>query len=339
MKHLTDCLDKLVSERTVSNIYVRIGKSDLILCDEKRFSQHEITDSTLFDMASVTKILATTTLALIAMDRHLLSPEDCVDKFYPGSGRMLSVGNLMTHTIGIGHKSLNVPGVEYENVAEYILSIRPDIPEGTDVLYSCPAFILLGKILEKIYGMRLDAAFEKYVAEPLGMENTSFCPDRTKDIVNANLSDSERGLVNDYNARFLGGVSGNAGIFSDIGDLTKFAAHLVARGAPLYGTKIFEAASRNYTAGMSESRGLGFVYVDERFRQTGGLFPTGSIGHCGHTGQSLFADARSGFYVIILSDANISVIRREGREDYDQVIKMREDIHRAIKDDGYFSLT
>ncbi len=338
MEYLKNFLDRLVSERTVGNIYVRIGKKERILGEEKRFSEHEITDKTLFDMASVTKMLAPTTLALIAMDRRALSPNDPVEKFYPGRGRALTIRNLMTHTIGIGHKSLNVPGVTYENVAEYILGIPTDIPAGLDVLYSCPGFILLGKILEKIFGMRLDAAFEKYVAEPLGMENTAFCPDRSKEFVNANLSEEERGLVNDYNARFLGGVSGNAGIFADMSDLTKFARHLAARGAPLYGEKIFAKATRNYTAGMSEARGLGFVFVDKCYPQSGGLFPIGSIGHCGHTGQSLFVDVQSGFYVIILSDANVSVIRRDGKEDYGKVMKMRADLHRAIKEDGYREL-
>ena len=94
---------------------------------------------------------------------------------------------------------------------------------------------------------------------------------------------------------------------------------------------VFEISSRNHTENMSESRGLGFLYVDERYSQTGGLFDNGSIGHCGHTGQSLFVDLYSGLYVIILSDATLSVFKKLKEHNYNEVMKMRENIHRAIK--------
>ena len=92
-------------------------------------------------------------------------------------------------------------------------------------------------------------------------------------------------------------------------------------------------AAQNHTLGMSESRGLGFLYVDERYAQTGGLFPDGSIGHCGHTGQSVFVDYRSGLYVIILSDATVSTVRKYGKERYNEVMDMRSRLHAAIKQD------
>jgi CubicO group peptidase (beta-lactamase class C family) len=84
---------------------------------------------------------------------------------------------------------------------------------------------------------------------------------------------------------------------------------------------------------MDEARGLGYLYVGDRYSQTGGLFPTGSIGHCGHTGQSIFVDPKSGLYVIVLSDATVSTIRKYGKENYNEVMQMRHDIHAAIKAD------
>ena len=82
-----------------------------------------------------------------------------------------------------------------------------------------------------------------------------------------------------------------------------------------------------------ESRGLGFLYFDSRYTQTGGLFPPGSIGHCGHTGQSFFVDRASGLYVILLTDATITQTLRDGKEHYARVMQMRAEVHDAIKRD------
>lgn len=331
MRNLEGYLDALFEAKTVENIMVKVGRGDEILYRTARSAEDRaLTDETLFDMASVTKIVATTSLALIAMDRGLLSPEDPVGKFFsvPADKAGMTVRHLLTHTMGIGHKSLleATPAC----VEAYILQIPSDIPIGTDVRYSCPGFILLGRILEKIFGTRLDQAFRKLVAVPLGMRSSGFLPDRTRDIVNANPREDERGLVNDYNCRFLGGVCGNAGLFSNLEDMTHFAKMLLSRGAPLISEATFMKATQNQTVGMSESRGLGYLYVDERYRQTGGLFPAGSIGHCGHTGQSVFVDPESGLYVIVLSDATANVVKQYGSGHYGKVMSMRHDLHAAI---------
>ena len=327
------CLEKTIDEYVESGILehiaVRVGRGDNVICDTFRGG---VDETTLFDMASVTKIMATTSLALIALDKGLLQLDDTVDKFY-STDKTLSVKNLLTHTVGIGHKALNREGNTYENIAEKILDIPLDIPIGADVLYSCPGFILLGKILEKIFGMQLDQCFNELVAKPLGLENTSFLPLNRENTVNSNLDKTKRGTVNDYNCQFLGGIAGNAGLFSNLSDVTKYIYFLQNRGKPLIKEETFLLAAQNHTLGMSESRGLGFLYVDERYAQTGGLFFNGAIGHCGHTGQSIFVDYKSGLYVIILSDATISTVKKYGSEHYDEVMDMRARLHSAIKCD------
>jgi CubicO group peptidase (beta-lactamase class C family) len=235
--------------------------------------------------------------------------------------------------MGIGHKALNKEGNTYENIAEKILDIPSDIPIGTDVLYSCPGFILLGKILEKIFGKRLDECFLEFVAKPLGMNETSFLPQNCQNAVNSNLDEEKKGVVNDYNCQFLGGVAGNAGLFSNVFDVAKYVDFVLRKGRPLIAEKTFEIAVQNYTKKMSASRGLGFLYVDERYEQTGGLFQDGAIGHCGHTGQSIFVDYRTGLYVIVLSDATVSTIKKYGQEHYDEVMNMRKELHSAIRQD------
>ncbi len=329
MKNLEQALDNYIENKIVEHVAVRVGNGEKIIYDTFRGG---VDEHTVFDMASITKIIATTSIALIALDKDLLKLDDPVAKFYK-TEKPLTVKHLLTHTMGIGHKSLNKEGNTYENIADKILEITPDIAIGTDVRYSCPGYILLGKILEKIFGDRLDKCFDKLVAEPLNMSESSFLPKNKERIVNANLWESNRGRVNDYNSQFLGGVAGNAGLFSTLTDVTKYVRFLLDNGAPLISKNTFEAAVQNYTANMSSSRGLGFVYVDERYRQSGGLFNVGTIGHCGHTGQSFFVDCRTGLYVIILSDAEISVVKKFGREKYDEVMDMRMALHTAIRHD------
>ena len=111
-------------------------------------------------------------------------------------------------------------------------------------------------------------------------------------------------------------------------DVTKYVRCLLKRGEPIIRKETFELATTNYTPDMEESRGLGFVYVDKRYDQTGGLFADGAIGHCGHTGQSVFLDYRTGLYVIVLSDATVSTIKKIRLRAYDEVTAMRKTIHR-----------
>ena len=336
MEMLERAVDALMNEKMVGNIAVRVSMGDRVLYDLRRAEgERTITDRTLFDMASVTKIIVTTSLALIAADRGLLSIDDPVSRFFtvPADKRELTVQHLLTHTMGIGHKSLLGANGAYETVQDYILGIPLDSPIGSEVRYSCPGFILLGRIMEKIYGERLDAAFYRHVAAPLGLTHTVFLPDRSLDIVNSNRSDADKGCVNDYNCRSLGGVCGNAGLFSCVEDLTRFVAFLRRRGEPLFSEETFALATKNYTPGMQELRSLGYLYVGADYAQTGGLFREGSIGHCGHTGQSVFVDGESGLSVIILSDATVFTAKKYGKERYSEVVEMRRVLHEAIKED------
>ena len=100
-------------------------------------------------------------------------------------------------------------------------------------------------------------------------------------------------------------------------------------------TKIMATTSLFFIA---SDRGLGFIYVGEKYEQTGGFFPPGSFGHIGHTGQSVFVDPKSGLYTVILSDARLCVNRKFGGAESDEVEKMRRDIHSAIKKDMNLSL-
>lgn len=335
MTHINDCVNQLFVDKICCNIAIKVGRGNEDVFELYKSENSVVDQTTLFDIASVTKIVCTTSLALIAMDKKLLSPSDKVSKFFilPTDKNNLSVLNLLTHTMGIGYKLLSDYTYSPNNIEELILSIPFDLPVGEEVRYSCPAFILLGKILEKVFCDSLDNLFEKYVTTPLGMSFTKFLPQTNTNTVNANLNSSESGIVNDLNCRFLGGVAGNAGVFSNVCDLSKYAKMLLNRGVPIISEATFLDAVANYTETKSESRGLGFLYVDEKYSQTGKLFSKGSFGHCGHTGQSLFVDPSTGVYVIILSDMTLSTIKKFGVDTYGEVILARERIHNSIFED------
>lgn len=333
MKRLTQTVDRLFAENTVENLAVKIGRGDEVWTEFYRSRQGTLDKNTLFDMASVTKILSVTPLALTALEKGMIRLDDPVFRFFscPEEKREMTVFHLLTHTMGVGHK--NLTGFSGGEIGEYILSIPSDLPIGSNVRYSCPGFVLLGRILEKVYELPLNEAFRRQVAVPLGMDSTGFLPDESRPAVNANLREELRGVVNDYNCRHLGGVAGNAGIFSTMDDMTRYVKMLRSGGAPLFSRKTFDLARQNHTSGMDEARGLGYLFVDGRYAQTGGLFPDGSIGHCGHTGQSVFVCPETGFYVIVLSDATVSTVKKYGKENYAEVMGMRQALHAAIKAD------
>lgn len=336
LKNTEQLVKKLFTEGLLSNVAIRVGVGDKVLGEVYRSNDSEITENTLFDMASVTKILSVTAVSLIALDSGKIGLHDKVSRYFdvPDHNRDLEIFHLLTHTTGVGHRNLTASENNYDNIAQKVLELCGN-PIGANVEYSCPAFILLGKVLEKVYGKRLDVLFKEMVAEPLGMTRSGFLPDLDypDGIVNSDVDPLLSATVNDYNCKYLGGVAGNAGVFSCISDVTRFVNMLLSNGKPLFSKNILDLASKNYTNGMSEARGLGFLFVDERYSQTGELFPQGSIGHCGHTGQSVFLNRESGLYVIILSDATVSTVKTFGRERYGKVMEMRRLIHNAIKQD------
>lgn len=108
MKNLECCLEKFSADGIIENIAVKVGKGDTTLYETYRSKSGSLSQFSLFDMASVTKIIATTSLCLLAIDRRQLSAQDKVSKFFscPADKESLTIQNLLTHTMGIGHKSL-----------------------------------------------------------------------------------------------------------------------------------------------------------------------------------------------------------------------------------------
>lgn len=278
-----------------------------------------VKEDTLYDMASVSKILSTTmiTLRFIAdgrLDLADMLPRHFGEDMVPEDKKEITLFHLLTHTSGYpAHIPLEEKIDCPDKTVPYLLSVPLEYEPGTKVVYSCMGFILLGKLLEKISGKTLDILAREEVYEPLGMHHTGYHPLDADVDYSKNTAYTERnhitgdwltGLVHDENAYFLNGVSGNAGIFSNLNDCIRFAGMLAGHGAlegKVYLPRcIFDAAIQNYTPGMGENRGLGFHLANGYYSYSGQFFPQTGFGHTGFTGPHIFVDPESGLYVILL---------------------------------------
>ena len=305
-------------------------------------------EDTKFDIASLTKLLSTTMIALRLLEQGELSLNTPVSAYWdcPADKSAITLKHLLTHTSGL-HPSYHLEK-EAASPSEAVFSIlhSPLVdPVGTRVHYSCMGFILLGRTLEQITGQRLDILFQQLVARPLGLCSTGYlpiCPGRDP---GDNFAATEYrpelgrhlcGVVHDENARFLGGVSGNAGLFSTADDLSRFGRMLANRGELdgncFLSPATFDMAVKNYTSfDPCEFRGIGFSLTDSRLYRSGtilsagDLFADGSYGHTGYTGASLWVDCSSGLYVALLTN-RVHPSRQNVR-----LMPFRRRLHNAIQ--------
>lgn len=265
-------------------------------------------ENTLFDLASLSKVVSTTMVALRFLEEGLLSLTDRVGDIFPqapADKREITVFHLMTHTSGISpffFLSKAAPGPE--GALEAILA-RPLVQRtGEGPIYSCMGYILLGKILEKVGGAPLDVLARKWIFDPLGMSHTTYHPQgdvapTERDSTTGKLI---QGVVHDENARFLGGISGNAGVFSNIGDVSRFAAMLSSGGSPLLKPETLALAQENRTPQGPEHRGLGFQLAGSEKCFLGTELGPGAFGHTGFTGTSLAVTPDGGLWVVLLTN-------------------------------------
>jgi len=285
------------------------------------------TDTTLFDIASVSKIVGPTMVAFRFLEDGLLRLYDSVGTFFPDAPadkRDITVLQLLTHTSGIAaHFYLSDHTADPEDAAKVILTQPLVQAPGAGPIYSCMGYILLGKILERIGGALLDTFTQKYVFDPLGMHDTGFHP-------SGNIAPTEtdpvtgkllQGIVHDENARFLGGVSANSGLFSNLNDMITFTRMLACNGkredgAAYLSPAMLHAALLNRTPhSAGEFRGLGFNLAGSPRNFLGDLMSPKAYGHTGFTGTSIAVDPETGLWVVLLTNrvcptrANTQLVR------------------------------
>ena len=269
----------------------------------------DCTDTTLFDMASLSKILGPTMIALRFLEEGRFRLYDTVaDSFpdAPADKKDITVLQLMTHTGGFpAHFFLSDYTSDPADAARVILDHPLAQAPGGDPIYSCMGYILLGKILEKISGLPLDELAEKYVFFPLGMRNTGYHPAGNCAPTELDPATGKclQGVVHDENARFLKGISANAGVFSTIDDMITFVKMLALDGKDYLSPATLSAALINRTPNSKgEFRGLGFNLAGSPRSFLGDLVSPRAYGHTGFTGTSIAIDPETKLWMVLLTN-------------------------------------
>ncbi len=317
--------------------------------------QRPMTEGTIFDMASVTKPMATATSIMVLLEEGRLRLDDPVIRFFPefvGEGKeTVRIRHLLTHTSGIpAWASTYIACHGPEEVIPYICSLPLEYPTGSKVVYSCLGFILLGELVRRLSGQGLNEFAQERIFTPLAMNRTRFNPPASwrdqiaateigngfeQGMVGPEAATSFKGWrthlligeVHDGNAWGMGGVSGNAGLFSTAHDVARFAmAYLnqgVLDGDRLLSSQTVRAMTTNYTAGLNEHRGLGWSMKDREYSSAGDLFSDRAYGHTGFTGTSLWIDPELDLFVALLTN-------RVHPDCKGSVVRLRPLVHNAI---------
>jgi uncharacterized protein YbbC (DUF1343 family)/CubicO group peptidase (beta-lactamase class C family) len=287
-----------------------------------------MTTDTVFDMASLTKVVATTTSVMQLVEQGRIRLGDTVTRFIPDFGRYgkdgITIRQLLTHTSGL-RPDLELE-VEFTGADEAMRRAIDEVPVAAPderFVYSDINFFVLGEVVRIVSGERLDQYTKAHIFAPLSMTDTGFLPptslrpriaptERCRDrawpcSVDASDIPFLRGVVHDPTARRMNGVAGHAGLFSTASDLSRFCRMLL-NGGTLDGVRILSPATisrmiePSTPAYMHDVRGLGWDIDSSFSANRGDLFPIGSFGHTGFTGTSLWLDPQSRSYVVFLSN-------------------------------------
>lgn len=276
-----------------------------------------MTADTVFDLASLTKVVATTPLLLRLVERGQVGLDDRVSTYLPefrGHGKeAITVRQLLTHSSGLAP---GIPVAEFvpENLAgviSWICRCEPQAAPGSRVIYSDLNYHLLGEIIRRVSGEPLDLLARREIWEPLAMTETGWLPAAA---LQSRVAPTERsggrmlrGVVHDPTSRRVGGLTAHAGLFGTAADLAKFARTLLGGGPPLVESRTLAAMTKVQSPpGLEPARGLGWE-IRPAFDHTVDAPPPGThlaYGHTGWTGTSIWIDPPRQLFVILLTNRN-----------------------------------
>lgn len=297
--------------------------------------------NTVFDLASLTKVVATLPAVLKLIDDGVVRLDDRVAYFFPEFGQHgkeeITLRHLLTHTAGLpAHRQFYAEQLTSEQLFERICSEQLVSPIGSKVIYSDLGYMMLYKVIEFVTNEKLEKFLEKEIFTPIEMFDTTFNPTFTRERYAATeysekLNDYKHGIVHDENTESMGGLSGHAGLFSTIGDLSNYALMIenngVFNGKRILSSSVLELSRKNFSSFDSEFRGLGWMAKSPALSSCGDLFSEESYGHTGFTGTSIWFDPTIHLHVILLTNRV-----HFGRSSH--IIRLRPRLHNIIR--SYF---
>lgn len=295
-----------------------------------------VTTNTIYDLASLTKVIATTTAAMICVDRNLFSLDDKAAEYIPqfsenGKG-IITIKNLLMHDSGLpAYKKFYTLYNKPQEVLNDIYSTKLSYPAGTKTVYSDLGMIVLGKIIENVTGKFLDVFCSTDIFKTLGMNDTYYNPPA---VLRNRIAPTEIdkywrnrlliGEVHDETASLLNGVAGHAGLFSTAGDISELLQMLLQKGM-FEGKRIIDSSTvKLFTSGQSNGRAPGWDIKSPAGSSAGSLFSNKSYGRTGFTGTSVWTDPTRNLFVVFLTN------RVYPSRENNKIIKVRPLLHDLI---------
>ena len=334
-------MEQAIQERVFPGAVITAGEGDRILINAGfgrctyGSTAWPVSPDTVYDIASLTKVIATTTAAMLLFEQGRLKLDEVIaDSLleFRASSQKVTVRHLLAHTSGL---PAYCPYYRESNSKQALLAQAFKTPleaePGARILYSDPGFILLGAFLERIAGEPLDILFRSKIGEPLGLSRTRFKPSRSlRPFIAPTEHDRDfrkrliHGEVHDENAWVMGGVAGQAGLFSVGLDLARFGQMMLQEGTSRAGRFLKRETVRRFLERQGpEGRRLGWD-VPTPGGATGRHFSADSFGHLGYTGASFWIDPKRNFFVIVLNN------RVHPSRENKRIMQFRPRIHDAL---------
>jgi uncharacterized protein YbbC (DUF1343 family)/CubicO group peptidase (beta-lactamase class C family) len=313
-------IQKAISDGTIPGAVLIVGHDGRVIYRKAYGSRaleprrEAMTLDTIFDLASLTKVIVTTTAVMQLEERGMVRLNDPVAKYLPEFGQNgkedITLRQLLTHYSGL-EPDLDLKAVWEGKQTGYGMAFAetPEDAPGSRFSYSDINFLVLGALVERVSGETLDDYARRHIFVPLKMTHTRFLPPAawSGKIAPTQYDENEhmlRGVVHDPTARRMGGVAGQAGLFSTGDDLAKFCQALLNGGAGILSPLSVEKMTRpEQPPSAPVLRGFGWD-IDSPFSSNrGDLLPVGSYGHTGFTGTSIWIDPTTKAYIILLTNA------------------------------------
>jgi len=325
LAHLDEIIEVEIAKKQLPGAVVIVGRKGKVVWRRAYGNRalepapEPMTVDTIFDLASLTKVVATATSMMILVERGLVRLGDPVSRYIPEFGesgkKNITVEQLLTHRSGLIADN-DVKDYEQgpEEAMRNIWKLAPLAEAGSKFIYSDVNYIVLAELVKRVSGKAVDQFASENIFRPLGMKDTGYKPDAS---LTPRIAPTERrgekwtrGEVHDPRAYLLGGVAGHAGLFSTADDLATYCQMILNRGefqgarvlSPMGVARMTEARATGGNAVDGAARGIGWDIFTGYSANRGDLFPVGSFGHTGFTGTGLWIDPSSETFVVFLSN-------------------------------------